>query len=672
MPINRKRASRSLFALTVALSLAAAAVPQRATGSELVVTSLADSGPGTLRDTVASANLGDTIGFGVTGTIHLESGIEIAKDLTIRGPATTEDTPPIRLDGGGKHEVLRIQWETSAAIENLTIANGLKRADGEYAGGITNFGSLTLTDCLVTGNEGKYGGGIYNRGKLEIYNSRITQNTGDYGGGIAEAWYTGGDLTVVDSIVADNSARSGGGGISAHGGGETRVQRTSIESNNAHHGGGIDGSALVEHSVLRDNEATSGSGGGGYFFDATIVRSAIIGNRALSGGGIYGSHRVVVANSTIAGNSGPVPQGDGQQQSSVGAGIHDRGRMRIVNSTIVYNSAADSEGGGVRHDEGHYNGARYDLPTALINTIIAHNDGGNCFGDVAPQGGNLQFPGRSCGDTAESDPLLPAFDPDPSVTSYAPISGSPAIGAGAPVPCSIFPVLGVDQLGHARPTAPGGTCDIGAVEVASDITPTPGFRPLVTPTPEPPDLVPGRPYLSLRKPFTCYWPDMDVGLYAPVYNFGEAAAGSFVVDASGFRQTVAGLEPRKWFEPFYNRYPNYEVTVKVDADDEVAETREDNNSREDYLPMLTMPPYCTVTPTPGGPTPSHTATGTELTATSTATNEPGNATITPATASPSATLAGTTPSRTPTSAGPGWRVWLPRLVVAVSELGGGW
>src|SRR5215510_7323730 len=52
----------------------------------LTVSSLADSGPGSLRNTVASSSTGDTIQFGVTGTINLSSAINITHTLEVRGP----------------------------------------------------------------------------------------------------------------------------------------------------------------------------------------------------------------------------------------------------------------------------------------------------------------------------------------------------------------------------------------------------------------------------------------------------------------------------------------------------------------------------------------------------------------------------------------------------------
>jgi hypothetical protein len=51
------------------------------------VTTLNDSGSGSLRNTIAAATAGDTINFAVTGTIFLTSGeLLINKNLDIVGP----------------------------------------------------------------------------------------------------------------------------------------------------------------------------------------------------------------------------------------------------------------------------------------------------------------------------------------------------------------------------------------------------------------------------------------------------------------------------------------------------------------------------------------------------------------------------------------------------------
>src|SRR5438874_4098648 len=78
----------------LALVCAAVAGPKyfRTQQASLIVTSTNDNGPGTLRDTIAAANDGDTIQFdpALNGqTINLTSGeLVIDKNITISGPGS--------------------------------------------------------------------------------------------------------------------------------------------------------------------------------------------------------------------------------------------------------------------------------------------------------------------------------------------------------------------------------------------------------------------------------------------------------------------------------------------------------------------------------------------------------------------------------------------------------
>ena len=94
--MNRGSLGRSrqwLMALVVGLSAVGLAVPlarpPASRAATLVVTSTADSGPGTLRDAINSAAPGDTITFSLpaNSVITLTSGqLQIDKNLTINGP----------------------------------------------------------------------------------------------------------------------------------------------------------------------------------------------------------------------------------------------------------------------------------------------------------------------------------------------------------------------------------------------------------------------------------------------------------------------------------------------------------------------------------------------------------------------------------------------------------
>src|ERR1043166_4161508 len=71
-------------AMVVAFVLLLAAFPVRAV--TLTVTTLANNGPGSLRDTVMASLPGDVIDFAVTGAIPLSSVIVINHTLWIKGP----------------------------------------------------------------------------------------------------------------------------------------------------------------------------------------------------------------------------------------------------------------------------------------------------------------------------------------------------------------------------------------------------------------------------------------------------------------------------------------------------------------------------------------------------------------------------------------------------------
>ena len=59
------------------------------TQAPFIVTNTNDSGAGSLRQALAGANDGDTISFGVTGTITLSTGeLVVDKSLTINGPGS--------------------------------------------------------------------------------------------------------------------------------------------------------------------------------------------------------------------------------------------------------------------------------------------------------------------------------------------------------------------------------------------------------------------------------------------------------------------------------------------------------------------------------------------------------------------------------------------------------
>src|SRR5262249_44272180 len=131
--------------------------------STLHVTTLADGGPGSLRDAVAQANAhtgADVVVFddGLTGTIALTGGeLDLTDDVKINGPGADKLT----VSGGNLSRVFKVEAGETVSISGLTIAGG--NAGTGNGGGVDNFGALTVSDSVFSGNSTfNAGGGLAN------------------------------------------------------------------------------------------------------------------------------------------------------------------------------------------------------------------------------------------------------------------------------------------------------------------------------------------------------------------------------------------------------------------------------------------------------------------------------------------------------------------------------
>jgi hypothetical protein len=241
------------------------------------VTSLADSGPGTLRDAITTANAQaptvDTIDFspslfaGGPATITPATALPFVTDgLTIAGPGSGLLNLQSSL-------VTNVPGTTPVSVSGLTMSGfGVASASG---------GVETLTDVVLHGS----GLGV-NGGQVTFRNGRIVGNfgTSPAAGGIKVN--AGGSLIVDNSTISGNSTSGNGGGIRVAAGGSLLVKNSTISGNTGHNGGGI----------------YVGGGAGG----VTIQNCTVAGNTATSGGGIgllNVTGTVLVQNSTISGNT---------------------------------------------------------------------------------------------------------------------------------------------------------------------------------------------------------------------------------------------------------------------------------------------------------------------------------------------------------------------------------
>src|SRR5262249_48672255 len=172
---------------------------------------------GSLRYALENATNFETITFctGVTGTIKLTSGqLTIDKGVTIVGPGANV----LAVDGNGSNRVFYVSSGLPVSISGLTITNGYA-AYRDAAGGIDNEQStLTLSNCVVIGNQGGFGGGIYSHGfqtdvLLEIYNCTLSGNYAASSGGalynVAEGAGGNAAVHIYNSTSSRNSTDAG-------------------------------------------------------------------------------------------------------------------------------------------------------------------------------------------------------------------------------------------------------------------------------------------------------------------------------------------------------------------------------------------------------------------------------------------------------------------------------
>ncbi len=159
----------------------------------LIVTSNADSGPGSLRQAIADAGPGYKIYFDMTKVVSpivLTGELLITEEIAIVAPGSELLT----VSGGGN---TRLFYNDHAKlyIEGLTIANGLAAKggaiynDGTYDG----IAALTVNDSVFVGNStigDTEGGAIFNGGGAGgsavtiIRQSKLSENQGSMGGAI--------------------------------------------------------------------------------------------------------------------------------------------------------------------------------------------------------------------------------------------------------------------------------------------------------------------------------------------------------------------------------------------------------------------------------------------------------------------------------------------------------
>ncbi|MFO0844182.1 MAG: hypothetical protein U0797_17565 [Gemmataceae bacterium] len=420
---HRKRARRHPFHPRLVT------LEERTVPTVFTVSTLADSGNGSLRQAVLDANGhagADTIRFTVSGTIALTTGqLGVTDALTVQGPGAGR----LAVSGSDASRVFHIAGGVAATISGLTITRG--RADQSSpavpstGGGVLNQGTLTLANVVVSNNRalgdagtvlavGGYtlfgaalGGGVANLGTLAVSGSTFTANQALGGNGTAGLPFPnivfpgmglGGGLynllstaAVTNCRFTDNLALGGSnctGALGALGGGGAVYNDASLS---------VAGSLFTgNRAVGGDNSVADihpGHGVGGAIGSGSV--QALFGTRSAS---LQVGASTFLRNEARGGDdnrvTGSVSRLDGPSDAFGGALFVYQGSAAVRASGLIQNRAVGGAGGGDQNGSIGGGGAIIFLNfvggvtgTVTNNTIVANEALGGA-GRAGERGGD--------------------------------------------------------------------------------------------------------------------------------------------------------------------------------------------------------------------------------------------------------------------------------------------
>jgi predicted outer membrane repeat protein len=278
----------------------------------------------------------------------LTGDLDISAPLTINGAGAGSTV----IDANGLDRAIDVH-SCTVNLFGMTIQGGnASSVAGQSSflgegGAIFNSGTLTVTNCVISGNSASIGGGgIYNEGTLKVDNSVISGNSASkLGGGIYNYGYPGVTVTVSNSTLSSNHAPEGGAIWNDYYATVTLQQGSTLSGNSGFDGAGIfneAGTLNVSSCTFSSNTASFEGGaiynwGGGPVGTVTILNSTLSANSAVLAGCIYnaGGGKLTITGSTLSNNTA----------TENGGGILDYGWLTLSGSTLTGNSAAQKGGG---------------------------------------------------------------------------------------------------------------------------------------------------------------------------------------------------------------------------------------------------------------------------------------------------------------------------------------
>ena len=324
--------------------------------------------------------------------------LDIDASVTITGTAGAATTI-IRVDQANDR-VLEVEAGATVTITGVTIRDGatptattgtgISAPDG---GGIRNVGNLTLVDSIVGENStGSGTAGAPDTGENSLPGFGETGGHGGDGGGISNE--AGGQLTLTRVLVAENTTGDGGAGGNGTGdpmGADLAPNGIGGTGGQGGHGGGIASASTASvtlNGVMFDSNSTGAGGNGGIGTGASRTSPAApdggIGRGGIGGSGGHGGALAVLSGTATVQATTFVGNGTGEGGGGgVGQG-GDGADTPVADATAGPGGAAFGGAGGAA---GRGGAAHFANQSTLTNVTADDNDGGPGGGGGAANAG---------------------------------------------------------------------------------------------------------------------------------------------------------------------------------------------------------------------------------------------------------------------------------------------
>ncbi|MCE9563551.1 MAG: IPT/TIG domain-containing protein, partial [Planctomycetes bacterium] len=351
----------------------------------LIVDTLADENDGdyspgdlSLREAIFFANAtpgADTITFDstvfATAKTILLGGTQLTLSDTSGSTTITGPVAGLTIDANNASRVLQVNAGVTASVSGLTFTKGsIGSGDG---GGVSNLGTLSLTNCTISGNSAAVtsthgGGGLFNSGTVTLTNCTLNGNTasiGGDGGGLLNS----GTAALANCTISGNTAANFG----RYGGGVFNKVAATL--------------TLTNCTISGNSAPIAGSGGGVVNRGtATVTNTIVAGNTATTNADLSGSLTPGSTNNLIGGSPllGPLENNGGPTQT-----------MALLSGSPAINAGDDSLIAGITTDQrgnpfsrtfgSHVDIGAFEATQSLVvDTLVDVNDG-----DYSP--GNLSL-----------------------------------------------------------------------------------------------------------------------------------------------------------------------------------------------------------------------------------------------------------------------------------------